>query len=286
MSVRGENMAGNKHSEKSGSRMKKNLSRLLTMGCIAVFIYAGHGLYSIFMEYYKNRQALADVQQIYYQFDEEVPIEVASTEDMSEQQIIRPQFTELQEINQDIVGWVSIEGTPLDYPILQSDDNDYYLNRNYKKEYSIAGSIFMDYRNDASLNTQNTIIYGHRMKDNSMFNSLKNFLDKDFFDSHKIVKFDTLYESYDAEVFAVYNTTTDFDYIQTDFTTDEEFESLLNEIHEKSKYHTNVELTADDQIITLSTCDYILDPNKGRLVVHAKIVKKSDSTNYASAEQR
>lgn len=117
-----------------------------------------------------------------------------------------------------------------------------------------------------------------------MFNSLKNFLDKDFFDSHKIVKFDTLYESYDAEVFAVYNTTTDFDYIQTDFSSEEAFESLLDEIQKKSKYHTDIDLTADDQIITLSTCDYLLDPNKGRLVVHAKLVKKSGSTSYASAE--
>ena len=105
----------------------------------------------------------------------------------------------------------------------------------------MAGSIFMDYRIDIGSYNPNTILYGHRMKDGSMFDELNKFLDKDFFDNHKVVKFDTLYESYEAEIFAVYKTTTDFDYIQTDFTSDEDYGSLLHEIQENlntNRYRT------------------------------------------------
>ena len=132
----------------------------------------------------------------------------------------------------------------------------------------------MDYRIDISAHNPNTILYGHRMKDGSMFEELNKFLDKDFFDNHKVVKFDTLYESYDAEIFAVYKTTTDFDYIQTNFTSDEDYGLLLEEIRENSLYQSDIQINEDDQILTLSTCDYELDPREGRLVVHAKLVKK------------
>lgn len=282
-------------SAKGKTSMRKGLSRLITIVCIAVFVYAAYGLYNTFMEYYQNRQVLSVAQEIYYQpvADEDavsgdgVSQAKSETKEGAEASTggsqgsqgslsseIRPQFKELQEINSDIVGWIAIDDTPINYPILQSDNNNDYLQLNYNEEQSIAGSIFMDYRNDITSPSPNTIIYGHRMKDGSMFNSLKKFLDKDFFDQHKTIKFDTLYGSYDAEVFAVYNTTTDFDYIQTDFNSDEEYQQLLSDIEGKSKHHTGTEINADDQIITLSTCDYLLDPDKGRLVVHAKIVKK------------
>ena len=133
----------------------------------------------------------------------------------------------------------------------------------------------MDYRNDITSSNLNTVIYGHRMKDGSMFQQLTKFLDQDFFDTHRTFEYDTLYESYEAEIFAVYNTLTEFDYIQTDFASDEAYEQLLSRIKEKSMFQTDIEVSASDQIITLSTCDYQLDPDDGRLVVHAKLVKKS-----------
>lgn len=112
------------------------------------------------------------------------------------------------------------------------------------------------------------------MKDDTMFNQLKRYVDKEFFDSHPIVLFDTLYDRFDAEIFSVYRTTTDFDYIKTDFESDEEFQEFLDIIQEKSLHQSDVRVTKDDQILTLSTCDYMLDPDKGRLVVHAKLVER------------
>src|SRR5699024_4444277 len=120
------------------------------------------------------------------------------------------------------------------------------------------------FRNDISTKDLNTVIYGHRMKDGSMFQHLTKFLDEDFFKSHPTFEYDTLYDSYEAEVFSVYNTLTDFNYIQTDFSTKDEYEELLARMKEKSRFQTKVEVNAGDQIITLSTCDYELDQNEGR----------------------
>lgn len=258
----------NKNRHLQNRTKKKRLSIVVTILCLAVFIYSLYQLSSIFMTYSHNRQVLADVQQIYHE-ESDVVKEVDSKEGE-----IRPQFNQLRQINPDILGWISIDDTKINYPILQSADNEFYLDRNYKKEDSIAGSIFMDYRNDITLTNPNTIIYGHRVKDNSMFDSLTNYLDEHFFNNHQLIYYDTMYESYQAEVFAVYQTTTDFDYIQTDFSDGQEYDALLKEIQERSIYDTNVDLTMNDQIITLSTCDYTLDPDEGRLVVHAKLVKK------------
>ena len=261
-------MGENKQKNQANSRLKKIVSRSITIGCVAVFIYSAYALFDIYMGYSQNRQVLADAQEIYYESPGE------ENEEVLEDGEIRPQFTELQNINTNIVGWVSVEDTEINYPIVQATNNEQYLDHNYKDEYSMAGSIFMDYRNDISSSSPNTILYGHRMKDGTMFDSLEDFLDKDFFDNNQVVKFDTLYESYDAEIFAVYQTTTDFDYIQTDFANDEEYSLLLDEIRQNSLHHTDIELDVDDQIITLSTCDYKLDRDIGRLVVHAKLVKK------------
>src|SRR5699024_8753004 len=148
-------------------------------------------------------------------------------------------------------------------------------DRNFYHGESRAGSIFLDYRNDIRLTDErNIVIYGHRMKDGSMFQHITKFLDEDFFNEHRTIEFDTLYEHYEAEVFAVYNTLTTFDYIQTYFENDTDYETLLTDIKGNSKFKTDVEVTADDKIITLSTCDYVLDKEAGRLVLHAKLIDK------------
>jgi len=246
-------------------KSKKIFSRMITLVCLAVFIYSSYELTSILLEYYHNRKVLAEAQELFYHADS----------DERDEKQMRKAFYELQAINEDIIGWVTIEGTKIDYPVLQADDNKYYLNRNYKREHSRAGSIFMDYRNDYEMmQDKNIILYGHRMKDDTMFNQLKRYVDKEFFDSHPIVLFDTLYDRFDAEIFSVYRTTTDFDYIKTDFESDEEFQEFLDIIQEKSLHQSDVAVTKDDKILTLSTCDYMLDPDKGRLVVHAKLVER------------
>src|SRR5699024_7294613 len=152
----------------------KVLSKLVTVVCLAVFIFAGHGLFDIFMDYYQNRKMLSDVQDTFYNA-------VAAEQDNQNEQTgdsksIRPGFEELLKQNQDVVGWITIDGTQIDYPILQSSNNEYYLTNNYNQGDSRAGSIFLDYRNDVSSSDLNTVVYGHRMKDGSMFQHLTKFL--------------------------------------------------------------------------------------------------------------
>lgn len=248
--------------------LKKYGIRLMMLVCAGVFIYAAYGLIDIFMDHNKSEKVAADVKETYYQ----TPTQKKSHD---EEKTERPEFEALQEDNEDVVGWINIDDTKIDYPVLHSADNQEYLTEDFNREESAGGSIFMDYRNDIDTLGQNTIVYGHRMKDGSMFQHLTKFLDKDFYDKHQTFDVEMLNGSYEAEIFAVYNTMTDFYYIQTDFENDADFEQLIAESKNKSEYETGVDVSADDNIITLSTCDYELDENEGRLVVQAKLVKKS-----------
>lgn len=162
---------------------------------------------------------------------------------------------------------------------MQSADNNYYLNHNYLQEESRAGSIFLDYRNSMDSFSRNTIIYGHRMKDGSMFAQLKKYLDEEFYQSHSTILLDTLYEGMELEVFAAYRTTTDFYYIETDFSSDEEYMDFIGAIKGKSVFNANVDINQNDLIVTLSTCDYGLNREEGRLVVHVKVVRNTYNTD-------
>src|SRR5699024_8020509 len=148
-----------------------------------------------------------------------------------------------------------------------------YLYRDYNNRETRAGSIFLDFRNDITTENKNTVVYGHRMKDGSMFQHLTKYMDEDFLSEHQTFEFDTLYESYEDEIFSVYNTLNDYNYIQNNFSDKEKYGDLLKKMKNKSRIKTDVNIDSDDQIITLSTCDYELDENEGRLVVHAKLKK-------------
>src|SRR5699024_1912905 len=124
---------------------KKVISKIITIACLAVFIYASHGLISVYIDYKQNRSMLSDVQDTYYNV---ASAETVETDDRTEAKGVRTGFGALLEQNENVVGWITIDGTHIDYPILQSDNNIDYLTENYNGQYSIAGSIFMDYRND------------------------------------------------------------------------------------------------------------------------------------------
>ncbi|MDQ0272528.1 class B sortase [Cytobacillus purgationiresistens] len=245
--------------------------RLVTLAALIAFIYAGSKLTIILYGYYDNWRNLSEVQDIYN--------EVLQEEDEIEAGRIRQQFDPLLKLNEDIVGWITVEDTRIDYPILQADNNSYYLTRNYKRNETRAGSIFMDYRNEVEAEAnKNIILYGHRMKDGSMFGQLKKYLNESFFYEHRNIYYDTLYAGYDLEVFSVYQTTTDFYYIETNFPTDQSFGGFIESLQDKSLHKADVNITEGDRIVTLSTCDYSLDSNEGRLVVHAKLVKRGEAS--------
>ncbi|WP_026672662.1 class B sortase [Alkalihalobacterium bogoriense] len=243
----------------------KAMHRLGTLLFLSILLFSSYKLGMTFWDYYKNRQVMAEAQDVYY--------EATIVEEDSDG--IRSQFGPLLEINKDIVGWITVDGTVIDYPIVRAVDNEYYLNRSFKHEETRAGSIFMDYRNNVEMNNRNIILYGHRMRDGSMFTQLNQYLEEDFFYSHPIFYFDTLYKGYDVEVFSAYLTTTDFYYIETDFQSDADYQTFIERLKEKSLFESDVTIEETDQIITLSTCDYTLDRDTGRLVVHGKLKERS-----------
>lgn len=174
----------------------------------------------------------------------------------------------LKSKNEDYRFWLNVDGTKVDYPVLQSTDNDFYLNHDFKKEASKSGSVVLDFRND-SLNDKNTIIYAHNMKDGSMFGDLKEFKKEEFFNNHGKITINNNDEISTYEIFSVYVRNNSTDYLKVDFEGDE-FEEYLNDIQERSMHKSDVEVNTDDKIITFSTCSY--EFKNARLVIHAKLI--------------
>ncbi|MGN4126483.1 class B sortase [Lysinibacillus sphaericus] len=258
--------------------MKKKISKLLTFLYLAIFLYSGFVLAKYVYTYYETSKSLKEVQSIYEEtletIEKQADVSSTSTEDLMMKYTVRPQFNELLAVNDRMVGWISVDNTKLNNPILQADDNDFYLNHNFKNRESRAGSVFMDYRNDALDMSQNTILYGHAMKNGTMFGSLKNYLNQDYADAHRTIYLDTLYEGYDIEVFAAYETTIDFYYIETEFKSDESFFQFIEQVQARSTIDMNIEIGPDDKILTLSTCKDSVMSDDHRFVVQGKLVKR------------
>jgi len=172
--------------------------------------------------------------------------------------------------NDDIVSYVRIEGTNIDYAVVQASDNYFYLNLDLNRKKNTAGSLFLDYENNPEELDRNNIIYGHNMRNGSMFHNLRNYTDKAYFEEHRYIEYTTMYEETVWEIFSAYTATIVFNYIQVHFENDAEFETLIKNIKQKSYYDTGVEVGPEDMILTLSTCT---NANAAeRLVVSAKLI--------------
>ncbi len=176
--------------------------------------------------------------------------------------------------NTDTVGWISIEGTRVNYPVMQTPDSpDYYLYVSFHHEYARHGSIYAREQCDVFAPSDNITIYGHRMGDGSMFNDLLNYQKESYFREHPIITFDTIEEHYDYEILSVFLTTATagegFSYhLFVDADTPEEFDRFVDTCKTLSLYETGVNAQYGDKLITLSTCEY--SQTNGRLVVVAR----------------
>lgn len=182
----------------------------------------------------------------------------------------RIDFNALLALNPETIGWVQIEGTPLEYPVTQTDNNDFYLSHNFLKEASFEGAIFRDYLS-GPVSTRNHVLYGHYMSDESMFGSLWNYQDQAYFKLHPVIQFDQPGNPGDWEIFSVYITEAEYDYRQPSFANDTEFINYMNRLKARSMYDTGVVITPTDEVLTLSTCIYTFDD--ARFAVHARKIK-------------
>ena len=182
-------------------------------------------------------------------------------------------FNALKEKNSDTVAWVKVNNTNIDFPVVKASDNNYYLKRNFNKKSNGAGWIFADYRNNFEILDKNTIIYGHNRRNGTMFSNLE-YLLKDswnFENENKQFYFSTEQANYDAEIFSVYMIKASKLTIPNQFVDNAEFQNYIKSLKELSIHEFNVEITENDNIITLCTCD---STSKNRIVVHAKLIKK------------
>lgn len=178
----------------------------------------------------------------------------------------------LVSLNSDTVGWLSINNTKVNYPVTQSGDNDYYLNRDFYERRTANGWIFMDYRNDAVNLSKNTIIYGHALLSGYMFGDLRTMIKSSWYKNKNnlLITFNTLGKEMKWEIFSIYRTPYTTDYLKVNFFDDDEFLSFVDLIADRSVYNFGVKIDENDYILTLSTCS---GNDNGRLVVHAKLVQ-------------
>ena len=186
--------------------------------------------------------------------------------------LISVNFDDLLKINTETKGWIQVNGTNINYPFVQTSNNDYYLTHSYDKSYNQAGWVFMDYRNDTVNYDKNTILYAHGMNNKTMFGSLRNILSSSWYNNtnNHIIKLSTPTENTLWQVFSVYHIETTNDYIQTEFTSDEEYQTFLNMLKGRSAVTFDTSLNTTDKILTLSTCYNKTD----KVVMHAKLIKR------------
>ena len=183
-------------------------------------------------------------------------------------------FSTLQEINKDTVGWLTVNNTRIDYPVVQAKDNDYYLRRDYYQNKNRHGWIFMDYRNNPDELNENTIIYGHNLANQTMFGTLRYALNSYWYkkSANQIITFNTPNENMKFQIFSIYTIPTTNDYLDITFPTTDAYQAYIDLVKGRSIYDFNIEVTTNDKILTLSTC---ANGNDKRLVIHAKLIKES-----------
>lgn len=196
------------------------------------------------------------------------------TDSSEENRDLKKEISDLNEKYSEAVAWLKIPGTSIDSPIFKSTDNNKYLREDRDGNTTRWGENFLDYECDLSKindKMQHYIIYGHNTEVDTRFSPLLNYKDVEFYNNHKYIELATKEGVYKFEIFSTYKTTTDFYYINTTFENINDYSNFVVSLKSKSEYDTGVNVSGEDTILTLSTCDYSID--NGRYVVEAKLIK-------------
>lgn len=252
-----------KHSKKPNNKFKKIVILLL----IIIFICSiGYICYYLYINN-KNKKDNTNILN-------EVKIDSTQvTEEKTEKML---KLEELQKENNEIIGWLEIEGTNINYPVLQGTDNEFYMKNNYKKEKSKNGSIFLDKSYNWDIPSSNLLLYGHNNKNGTMFQDLLKYKNEDFYKEHTKIKFTTNTEDSIYEIMSVFYSRVYYKSEQNVFryyyfvnaNNEQEYNDFVNNAKKSSIYDTGVTAIYGDQLLTLSTCEY--SQEDGRFVVVAK----------------
>ena len=261
-------------------RKKEKKRRVLIAACmflcIVSFGYLG-AYYQVSAKSAREFEELAALKEAGLQsaLSGEKKVKIHLTEEDTTVPDILPEYEKVYQKNQKLIGWVKIDDTIIDYPVMQTINNEYYLDHNFNQEEDRNGCIFMDYQCDVVKGCDNIILYGHHMKSGKMFGTLNKYSSESYFEEHPVIQFDTIYEKGKYQVMYVFRSKVyseedvTFKYYQfINAASEMEFNSYLNEMAALSLYDTGVTAAYGDKLLTLSTCDY--QEKKGRFVVVAK----------------
>lgn len=272
--------------------MKNKIIKIIEIVLVVCIIFSG---YKIF-DYYKSNKEFEKDNSIYKELVENSEdklkngeLDLANSDDSSDKEAFQseksikrrkidelnkrivydPSFVKsLNDSYKNVIGRIIIEGTDIDFPIVQGQDNDFYLDHNYKNEYHVFGAIFMDYRNSIDFSDLNTVLYGHNVRSGHVFNDLVKYNDENVVNGQPYIIVDTLNERKIYEIYAVYSTSAYTDY-RKPFYEGEALDNFLARINEANKLSKTIEKTDDLSILTLSTCS----DEDDRLAIHAVEVK-------------
>ena len=260
-------------------KKKKKSDVLLTIAlivAIAVFCYAAFNLYHIYTEYKKGTDEYNQIEEMAVTERDADSAEVAGPGAQIKPPI-EVDFDKLKSVNEDVVGWIYVDALPdISYPIVKGKDNQTYLHQTYEKNYNFAGTIFVDYENSGDFSDCNTLVYGHNMKNGSMFGHLKKFREDDkLYKQDKYFWILTPERNYRYEIITAYTTGVNSDTYTLFKGPGEEFEKYLETIKGYSEIQTDdTDLTIKDRIVTLSTCT---GNESTRFVVQGKRVDAEDA---------
>ena len=215
--------------------------------------------------WFKDNKKTNEMESI---IEDNTSIEVI--DDNTESGLINVDLNDLRNINSDTVGYIKVNNTNINYPVVQTTNNIFYLAHTFDKTENKAGWVFMDYRNHNDNFDTNTILYAHGRLDNTMFGSLRKVIKEEWYTNpdNYIIQYSNDYYSSKWQVFSIYRVKETDDYIKTNFSSNEEYSSFINLIKSRSIYDFNVDVNTNDNIITLSSCYNDTD----RMVLHAKLV--------------
>ena len=265
-------------------KKKKKSDVLLTVAliaAIAVFCYAAFNLYHIYTEYRKGTDEYNQIEEMAVTERDADSAEVAGPSAQIKPPI-EVDFDKLKSVNEDVVGWIYVDALPdISYPIVKGKDNQTYLHQTYEKNYNFAGTIFVDYENSGDFSDCNTLVYGHNMKNGSMFGHLKKFREDDkLYKQDKYFWILTPERNYRYEIISAYTTGVNSDTYTLFKGPGEEFEKYLETIKGYSEIKTDdTDLTIKDRIVTLSTCT---GNESTRFVVQGKRVDSEDADGAAT----
>ena len=252
--------------------MRKAVTVIFIILPTGILVFASYRAIKEVRKYKEAEQLYEELQEEFVEIKPMEDTELVETPEQTEPIEAAPitvDFASLLEQNNDIVGWIYCSDTPINYPVVQAEDNDRYLRRDLNRKYLVSGTVFVDYRNGAIGEDANYIVYGHNMKDGSMFSSLAKYKEQSYYNEHLILYYLTPSGDYKIELYAGIVVKRDAS-IYVPNPDEAEFADFLRNAKDKSTFKSDVDITENDMLITLSTCSYEYD--NARYIVIGKLI--------------